>query len=108
MGARPDPMVAPLAREDLRSMSRLARRLVSIGIARLAAGQIDASEVRRLIGSDDWRWIEFAGWAVVFRMLSDIEIVEKGLAQDTLVIQRIVSTDAVTRKGAAVLADIDD
>jgi hypothetical protein len=103
MAQSAEPLVARRARADLQRISRIMRGMLSVWLNRLASGQVDPDEIHRLIGSTRWRWVEFAGYAVIFRSLEDSELEKIQALLPTLVIARIVPVADIQRLGAQLL-----
>ena len=84
------------------------RGMVWVWLNRLASGDIDPEEIRRLIGSKRWRWVEFAGYAVIFRSLEDTELQKIKALLPTLLIARIVPVADVQKMGAQLLGELEE
>jgi hypothetical protein len=67
-----------------------------------------SDEIHRLLGRKRWRWVEFAGYAIVFRPLSDAEREKRGAALPTLLIGRIVPVAEIARIGKEFLTGTED
>jgi hypothetical protein len=108
MAPSAEPLISRRARADIDRVSRIMQGMLSVWLHRLSTGQVDSDEIHRLLGRKRWRWVEFAGYAIVFRPLSDAEREKRGAALPTLLIGRIVPVAEIARIGKEFLTGAED
>jgi hypothetical protein len=94
MPSEADPLLPPKARADLAQVSRFMQGMLSAWIRRIINGQVDPSTIHDVIGSKwnpPWHWSEFAGYAIMFRFLSEEELQKRHLFAHQMLVARIVT-----------------
>jgi len=103
-----DPLLPPKARSDLALVSRLMQDMLLAWIRRIINGQVDPNTLHTVIGSKrdpPWRWSRFAGYAILFRFLSEEELQARSLFADQMLVARIVDSGYLAKVIEELLAE---
>jgi hypothetical protein len=104
-----DPQLSPVARSELEALGFPVARLLFKWLRQLGGGAVPVSNVRPLLGAPHdppWQWVRYVDDVVViFRFLSDAELVEESLQGPQLLVARITSESRLAAAAQNLLKD---
>ena len=104
-----DPELAPRAEAELKALGVPVAFLLQRWLRGLASGSVPPWEVRLLLGAPHdppWQWARYVqDIVVVFRFLSDAELVARSTQDPQLLIARITSKGGLTQAATELFHD---